>query len=517
MHLRFFLSSPGDVADERIFAQQVIEQELPKDPLLRGEITCEAIRWDDPAAPVSMPASLTPQEAVNQGLPKPSECDVVIVILWSRLGTPLPPSIVRPDGSPYLSGTEWEYEDAVNAKPPPHTLLYRRKGEPDFGDANDETAYDERLTQYRRVGKFFQRFRNPDGSLNGGFSEYDTPQAFRDLLRSHLRAYIRTRLSAAKSSETPNRSKVPPPYNRIAKALASRTVVPIIGRGISSSGRPADTPWNAAAPKFLPSGIELSQFLANDTEFPVGSERDQLAEVASYYEAFHTRDALHERLREVLAPASLTHLSVPPLYAFLAQVARTSPLLIFTTNYDTQLEQVFQAAGQPYDIVVYSELKDLGNAVLWWPHGASKPETPAPNELYIDLDTTTVIFKMHGSIHQEPEWDSFVITESDYVELLSRIASKSAIPALFATHCRDRSLLFFGYSLREWNSRTILQSLNRFFAKRLASGSDEEIQSWAIDENFSELELKFWQKRGVYPYEISIDRFIEQLRERLTP
>ena len=113
MHLRFFLSSPGDVADERIFAQQVIEQELPKDPLLRGEITCEAIRWDDPAAPVSMPASLTPQEAVNQGLPKPSECDVVIVILWSRLGTPLPPGIVRPDGSPYLSGTEWEYEDAV--------------------------------------------------------------------------------------------------------------------------------------------------------------------------------------------------------------------------------------------------------------------------------------------------------------------------------------------------------------------------------------------------------------------
>ena len=58
MHLRFFLSSPGDVADERIFAQQVIEQELPKDPLLRGEITCEAIRWDDPAAPVSMPEAV---------------------------------------------------------------------------------------------------------------------------------------------------------------------------------------------------------------------------------------------------------------------------------------------------------------------------------------------------------------------------------------------------------------------------------------------------------------------------
>ncbi|NTU49094.1 MAG: SIR2 family protein, partial [Syntrophobacteraceae bacterium] len=60
MHLRFFVSSPGDVADERTFAQQVIEDELPKDLFLRGQITCEAMRWDDPNAPVSMPATLTP-------------------------------------------------------------------------------------------------------------------------------------------------------------------------------------------------------------------------------------------------------------------------------------------------------------------------------------------------------------------------------------------------------------------------------------------------------------------------
>lgn len=51
MRLRFFLSSPGDVADERTFAQQVIEQELPKDPFMRGRVGCEAVRWDDPAAP----------------------------------------------------------------------------------------------------------------------------------------------------------------------------------------------------------------------------------------------------------------------------------------------------------------------------------------------------------------------------------------------------------------------------------------------------------------------------------
>ena len=105
IHLRIFLSSPGDVADERTFAQQVIEQELPKDPFLREKITCEVVRWDDPNAQVTMPATLTPQEAVNRGLAKPSECDVVIVILWSRMGTPLPETCLKDDGSRYLSGT----------------------------------------------------------------------------------------------------------------------------------------------------------------------------------------------------------------------------------------------------------------------------------------------------------------------------------------------------------------------------------------------------------------------------
>ena len=75
------------------------------------------VSWDDPAAPTPMPAALTPQEAVNRFGPKPSECDVVVVVLWSRMGTHLDLKAFRkPDGEPYLSGTEWEFEDALNAR-----------------------------------------------------------------------------------------------------------------------------------------------------------------------------------------------------------------------------------------------------------------------------------------------------------------------------------------------------------------------------------------------------------------
>jgi hypothetical protein len=514
MHLRFFISSPGDVRDERTFAQQVIEQELPKDPLLRGKITCEAMCWDDPNAPVAMPATLTPQEAVNQGLVKPSQCDAVIVILWSRLGTPLPETYKKPDGSPYLSGTEWEFEDAIAASPPPCILVYRRKTKVDFGDPDDPDFYDK-AEQWKRVKQFFERFRNADGSLKGGFAEYETPQAFRDRLRLDLRAFIERRIDAA-TQVTTTRIQVPPPYSVIARELKSGRVVPIIGMDASHSGRPADAQWNPEAPEFLPSGAELSRFLARDTDFPSQEEKDRLAEVASYYEAFQTRPALRERLRQVLYLDANDSVTIPSLYRFLAEIPK--PYLIITTNYDAQIERAFREAQKPYDLVVYSpDRKDLANAVLWWPHGAVKPETPAPNELDIDLETTTVIFKMHGSILPETdEWDGFVITEMDYVKFLSRIAGKSAIPSLFSSYCRDRSLLFIGYNLRDWNFRVILRSMSQLFARRVPIDDEDEIQSWAIDEDFSDLEIKFWLKRNVFPYNVSIDEFVKTMQERMS-
>lgn len=44
LHLRLFLVSPGDVADERALALKVLEQ-LQYEPLLRGRITVEAVAW----------------------------------------------------------------------------------------------------------------------------------------------------------------------------------------------------------------------------------------------------------------------------------------------------------------------------------------------------------------------------------------------------------------------------------------------------------------------------------------
>ena len=133
--VRIFLSSPGDVAEERTLARQLIDSELPKLPSFRERVKLELIAWDDPAAQIPMLATETPQESVNAARPRPATCDIVIVILWSRMGTPLPDNLRKPNGEPYLSGTEWEYEDAVNSpqQPRPQVLVYRRTEEPKIG------------------------------------------------------------------------------------------------------------------------------------------------------------------------------------------------------------------------------------------------------------------------------------------------------------------------------------------------------------------------------------------------
>ena len=66
---------------------------------------------------------------------------------------------------------------------------------------------------------------------------------------------------------------------------------------------------------------------------------------------------------------------------------------------------------------------------------------------------------MHGSISADSGWDSFVVTEEDYVEFLSRMTDNKAIPSILIDYFQERNFLFLGYSLRDWNLRVLLRRL----------------------------------------------------------
>ena len=86
--LKVFLSSPGDVAEERRLAVDTVRA-LEDSPLLRERVNLIVVAWDDPVAGSPLDARETPQSSVNRWSGRPADCDLTIVVLWSRLGTPL--------------------------------------------------------------------------------------------------------------------------------------------------------------------------------------------------------------------------------------------------------------------------------------------------------------------------------------------------------------------------------------------------------------------------------------------
>jgi len=191
------------------------------------------------------------------------------------------------------------------------------------------------------------------------------------------------------------------------------------------------------------------------------------------------------------------------LHLLLAKVA--DKITIVTTNYDNLLEQAFAEAGKPYDLVVYpADNAEYANGVLWWPHGHPEPRKMKSSDIDVeDLRQTNVIYKMHGTVWKDsPVWDSFVITEEDYVRFLSRI--KNAVPAAFRRHFSARSFLFLGYGLRDWNLRVLLKEV-----------SVSERKSWAIMKAPTSLEKRLWAQRKVDLYDVDLVNFVDEMEKEI--
>jgi hypothetical protein len=128
---------------------------------------------------------------------------------------------------------------------------------------------------------------------------------------------------------------------------------------------------------------------------------------------------------------------------------------------------------------------------------------------------------MHGTVdRQTSKWDSYVITEEDYVDFLARMTGQTAIPARLMLEFRKRRFLFLGYGLRDWNLRVMLRHLKSALATTEMTAlpttdEREDLRSWAIQRNPSELERALWLARKVNIYDLEIDVFVSKLREKM--
>ncbi len=170
-HLSIFLGSPSDVAEERHAAREVVT-ELLDHPLLKGKISIGLVTWTRESP---LEGNADPQQAVSKYVGRPSECNLTVILVSGRLGTPFGPC--KPDGSPYRSGTEWEFEDARRANKP--VFLYVRRNPRD-----PQTA--EEREQRTALADFLAGLKDARLARN----DYDSVEDFRALFREHVLRFV---------------------------------------------------------------------------------------------------------------------------------------------------------------------------------------------------------------------------------------------------------------------------------------------------------------------------------------
>ena len=128
---------------------------------------------------------------------KPSNTDIVMLILWARLGTALPERYRGIDGRVPVTGTEWEFEDALAAqrlKGSPDLLVYRKNTAPQAA-FTDPAQMQRAHKQWELVQDFWLRhFVERDGTFKAAFNQFSALDEFEQQLEMHLRALLRDRV-----------------------------------------------------------------------------------------------------------------------------------------------------------------------------------------------------------------------------------------------------------------------------------------------------------------------------------
>jgi SIR2-like domain len=288
-------------------------------------------------------------------------------------------------------------------------------------------------------------------------------------------------------------------YGWIVEKMLKGRVIPFLGAGVNLCNRPQiQDDWNPST-GVLPSGWELTRYLASRRRFPKRERVLDLLRVSQYVEVKHTEgtlyDDLHELFNRDFPPTPVHHLlaSLPSIRGRKGFGKRYQ--VILTTNYDDVLERAFEAVNEPFDVVIYeAKAKSEMHGKFWHrsSDGTIDQPIPSPSSYQGLVGDRTVIVKIHGAVERRKGsgiHDSYVISEDHYIDFLVHERVLDRFPIPLRDKLTECSFLFLGYALRDWNLRVLL--------RRIWKDQPLEQESWAVARNIESIDRLFWSKRNV--------------------
>lgn len=184
--IRIFFSSPGDVKMERETAKRIVDR-------LQGEIgdrmVLEPYFWEHEV--------MVATKDYQENIPEMDGFDIVVCVLWSRLGTPLHPNRhPRPGGGFFESGTEYEFFTAMqahNLRGTPDIFVFRNNTEP-RRPSRPKEAREAVDREVDRLDHFFEKYFQEEQYFTSAINVYSTLGEFEEKLSLALHSFLEGRL-----------------------------------------------------------------------------------------------------------------------------------------------------------------------------------------------------------------------------------------------------------------------------------------------------------------------------------
>lgn len=273
----------------------------------------------------------------------------------------------------------------------------------------------------------------------------------------------------------------PSVFQEIAEGLKSRQVVPYVGPGVLDLLE-GDCPIPRGSP-------ELAAALTAKVAVP-GRIRQNLTAAAQYIESRR-----HRKTLEALLTGLFRHTLPPsPVHRWLAGLP-TPPALIVDVWYDNAFEAALAGRTDWGQIHGMSHPQSEGQWVTYF----AADGTPTTAEAAADWHT--ILYKPAGGVSPQ---GNFLISDSDYVEVLTEIDIQTPIPPIVRERRTGGNFLFLGCRFNA--------EIQRTFSRQITKRSSD--RHWAvIPQEMTRNEARFAEQLGITVITLPLAEALERLRE----
>lgn len=264
---------------------------------------------------------------------------------------------------------------------------------------------------------------------------------------------------------------------KIAEELKTGTIIPYIGPGLTQLS-PTEVPMTPEA---------LAAFFGTKVALPKRAKGNAWAS-AQHIESMKHRSTVSALMSQAFADS----IAPTPLHVYLASLQLP---MIIDTWYDATMRSALEGRDD------WGEIQGITRAGIGEDRWYRFYEADGAEASKERAETwKTILYKPHGGIAPAK---NFLISDADYVEVLTEIDIQTPLPDAVKNRRSERSFLFIGCRFHD----QLLRTYARQIMKRSATMRHAIVDPAALTKN----ELKFLTIQGIIPLAVPIDRACEIL------